>query len=1001
MWALLEAIDWDQTALGPRANWSTQLDSLISVTFQSQTVDSLWLGTECNMIYNKAYSALTPDHPSTFGKPAREVWAGIWDYIQPIAERCLAGLTTYKQDDYIQIATFGDGHKLEQYFTSRWVPIAHKDGQIFGLFNQATDTTERILAERRLETIREMSEQILVARTSREFYDSIVDVFNQNVKDAPFVLCYSVASQAVDGYTKAELNLESSLNVPTGHPSAPQRHTTIIGPKPRTHFGLNSDHLSSPTLSAISALSSGSGRIQHTIDETASWPIQKALSTRQCVVVQNCKSLTRGFPLCVWDELPFSAIVVPICSDNSSEIPEAVLILGLSVQLPFNEEYDNWVHVIRGQLTSSLTSVKAYEAEQKRLEDAARMERAKASWFRGAAHDLRSPLTLISGPIEDLLETNLTNSQRGQLVTAKRNTERLMRLVNALMDFSRLEAGRVTGRFVPVDLGSFVSDLANVFRPAIERMKIKFQVDIQPHDKLVYIDPALFETVVSNLIGNALKYTAEGCITVGVRYGEMAEVAVIDTGVGIPADELDQVSEWYHRATTAVHSGTQGTGLGLALAKELLRLHDGELTVSSKIADENNGQHGSVFTARIPLTARETIDAEGPTTAFGAYGKAVATEAMRWVRDNETDSSDNGRSDTHNESTLGSQSGSGSRRSEGYMFSKTDVLLLVDDNLDMRQYIKRIFSPYCEVIEASNGEEALAIATASQPDLILSDVMMPKMNGLDLLEKIRSQPETKLVPMVLLSAMTGDDARVDALLMGAEDYLEKPFKPKELLARVHLHMQVGKKRLKLEKAFTEREVQIATLSDYCPSGILRSDASGHLTYLNTAFRRIAGMDDDVDPDSWPSYCEDSVVKEISEPWFKFIAGEEKELRLTFKWRNGRTVSGLYIRLDKILPTLSGILGCVTDITHEEERLREAELRRMEAEESKHQQELLIDLTSHEIRTPVSAILQCSSLVKENLVALKEQLRLSGTLGYKPTPELLDDLDEDVEALESE
>jgi len=435
MWRLMDGVDWSKTALGPRDIWSKYLDSLISVAFQSQTTDSIWLGRDLHIIYNKPYSALVgAEYAAKFGKPAKEIWGAIWDYIGPIADRCLAGLSTYKVDDYVVITTFAGGRSLEQYFTSRWVPITHKDGQVIGLFNQATETTDRILAERRLGSIRELSEQMLVARSAREFYENIVDVLGQNPKDAPFALAYSASSQLVDGQIKVELNLESSYNVPTGHPSAPQRQTVIIGGKQRTTFG-HMERLSSPTLSAISALSSGSGRMHHTTNDTAYWPIQKALSTRQCVIIENCSSLVRGFPLCVWDEIPFAAIIVPICSDNTGDVPEAVLILGLSAQRPFDEEYDNWVHMIRSQLTSALTSVKAYEAEQHRLDDAARMERAKAAWFRGAAHDLRSPLTLINGPIEDLLDTNLTPSQKNSLVLAKRSTERLMRLVNALMDF--------------------------------------------------------------------------------------------------------------------------------------------------------------------------------------------------------------------------------------------------------------------------------------------------------------------------------------------------------------------------------------------------------------------------------------------------------------------------------------------------------------------------------------------------------------------------------------
>jgi len=174
-----------------------------------------------------------------------------------------------------------------------------------------------------------------------------------------------------------------------------------------------------------------------------------------------------------------------------------------------------------------------------------------------------------------------------------------------------------------------------------------------------------------------------------------------------------------------------------------------------------------------------------------------------------------------------------------------------------------------------------------------------------------------------------------------------------------------------------------------------------LTYGNDSWRITAGMPEGTDPDTWPSYCEPEEAEALTVDWLKFLQGTDDRVKLKWRWKNGNVVSGLFFRLDMMDPNLTGVLGCVTDITHEEQRVLDAQQRQLEAEESRQQQELLIDLTSHEIRTPVSAILQCSSLVKENLIALTDQLKWSATTGFKPTKELLDDLEEDVEALESE
>ena len=900
---------------------------------------------------------------------------------------CLNGIPTYRENDPVFWRRYGNGIVLEHYHTWRYVPITAKDGEVVGIFNQSLETTDTVLAERRLSTVRELSEQLLLARTTREYFDAIVDCFEQNLKDAPFALCYSVTEKdRADSWINVDLHLEASSGVPENHPSAPQSMSLSVGVKPRSSFGPNAERMSSPTLSAISALSSGSGRRVHTSYDNA-WPIRKALATRQCVIMDDCRDLIRDYPVRVWDELPISAIVVPICSESSMDTPEAVLILGINIRRPIDAEYDSWLQVIRAHLTSAHASVKAAQAEAQRIEDAAKMDRAKTAWFKGAAHDLRGPLTLIGGPIGELLEDpRLTPGQYQSLSTAKRNVDRLTRVINALLDFSRVEAGNMEAKFVPLDLGAFVVELTDLFRGAVERLGVDFVVDVQPHDKLVFVDPTLFEMALSNLIGNSLKYTDQGRITIRVRFDEKnVLVTVADTGVGIPSAEISMATQWFHRSSTILHTGSQGTGLGLALAQELVRLHDGDLSITSETEGD---AHGSSYTIRIPLLVRKTtIEPLEKMPVIGRYGQATVNEALRW-----------GSADLEEMSSEGNSSGN---NRDAFVFEKTDVVLVVDDNRDMREYLHRMFSPFCKVKLALNGIEALTSIAKTMPNLIITDVNMPKMGGLELIQKLRESDSTKYIPVMVLSAMTDDTTRVDALMMGAEDFMPKPFKPKELLARAGLHMQVGKKRVKLEQAFAEREMEMNVVGTYCPSGIIRTDDAGHITFVNAAWRRAAGMDDDHDPNDWGKYCSEETTNQVWGEWKTFMESGAKDCRISWRWANGTSVSGIFIRLDMVMPSLRGFLGCLADVTHEEERVIEAENRRREAEDSKHQQELLIDLTSHEIRTPVSAILQCSSLVKENLQALAEQLRASGTLGFKPTPELLDDIAEDIEALESE
>lgn len=922
------------------------------------------------------------------------MWKPIRQYIIPFFEKCFQGESIYREHDLLSYETLSTGEYCERYHTWRYNPVRKDTGEIFGVYNQSIETTEQVLAERRLNTVRDLSEHMLVARNQQQFYGSIAQVFEGNSKDAPFMLAYSTHVKSENAATMTvQAKLESTVGVPSGHISAPENLYATLALKGRAAFP-NADKLSSPTLTAISALSSGSGRLQHSSDGT-SWPIYRALQTRQCVIVEDCRDLISGYSIRAWDALPHSAVVVPISQDSSIDVPDGVIIIGLNVRRPFDEAYESWIHVIRSQLASTIVSVKGFEEEAQRRDENDKMEKAKQTWFKGAAHDLKSPLNLIIGPLEDVLDSNLTQNQRVGLGTAKRNVERLMRLVDSLMDFSRLEAGKVEGRFVPTDLGAFVHDVACLFRPAIERLRIDYNIEIEPSEKLVYIDPLLFEKILSNMIGNALKYTERGSITVRLRYGDMAEIQVIDTGVGIPQDEIGQVTNWYHRASTAVHTGCQGTGLGLALVRELLTLHDGELKVTSRTAAEFDGQHGSVFTATIPLTARE-VSSPLDTAVLGSYGRTIVNDAMRWSRPKRSTDSESGGSDPSE-----SWTNSTAKQSDNLLFEKTDTILVVDDNLDMRQYIHHLLSPYCTVYEAANGEEGMEMALKHKIDLVISDYMMPKLSGLGLLAELRKNESTRITPFLMISAVSGDETKMDALIGGAEDYLSKPFKPKELIARAHLHLHVGKKRAVLEKMYEAQKAEVSLLADLCPSGIMRGDLDGHVTYGNAAWRKLAGMNHEENPDNWPQYVEPSVHETLWESWAAFFNGTERQLSLNWKWLSGRTVAAVFIRLDIAVPGMDGILGCLTDITDEVERVEEAEKRRIEAENAKAQQELLIDFTSHEIRGPVSSVLNSALLVKENLASLKDSLSLANTTqtGFIPTLALLRDIVEDIEALD--
>lgn len=186
-------------------------------------------------------------------------------------------------------------------------------------------------------------------------------------------------------------------------------------------------------------------------------------------MLDDCGALIQGFPLRQWEVLPESAIILPICSETTNDDPGAVMIMGLNLLCPLDTAYAEWIQLLRAQLTSSLATVRGIEEDQNRLVEEEKMSRAKTAWVQGAAHDLRSPLTLVAGPLDDILRTSLTPSQRSTLSLAQRNIARIQHLVNSLLDFSRIEAGKTECQFVPVDLNHFVGELAVLFRPAALR----------------------------------------------------------------------------------------------------------------------------------------------------------------------------------------------------------------------------------------------------------------------------------------------------------------------------------------------------------------------------------------------------------------------------------------------------------------------------------------------------------------------------------------------------
>jgi len=501
------------------------------------------------------------------------------------------------------------------------------------------------------------------------------------------------------------------------------------------------------------------------------WPFAEVARTGEAVVVEHPR-----------------AIVLPLS--------RGFLVAGVSPHRALDERYRRFFQTTADQVASVIAKVRAFETETKRAEALAEIDRAKTRFFSNVSHEFRTPLTLILGPVEDALaQAGGGQAMEGEnLKAVHRSALRLLRLVNSLLDFARIEAGRVQMSFVPTDLASLTTDLASSFRSLVERAGLKLIVDCPPLPEPVFVDPIQWEKITLNLISNAFKFTLQGEIAVALRaVGDHVVLTVRDTGSGIPSDELPRIFERFHRVEGATGRSFEGTGIGLSLVQELVHLHGGSVRVSSVV-----GQ-GSTFEVSLPkgrahLPPARVVDRAAAPAAGGAAPYVL--EAARWIGSPPNPEAEIDEAPL----PIAPHAPSGRPR---------ERVLVVDDNADMREYLERLLATRWRVEAFGDGETALVSARRQPPDLVLSDVMMPGLDGFGLLRELRAEPRTSQVPVVLLSARAGEEALLEGLATGADDYLVKPFAARELLARVQTHLDLARLRREwseeLERANKELE----------------------------------------------------------------------------------------------------------------------------------------------------------------------------------------------------
>jgi signal transduction histidine kinase len=433
---------------------------------------------------------------------------------------------------------------------------------------------------------------------------------------------------------------------------------------------------------------------------------------------------------------------------------------------------------------------------------------AKTAFFSNISHEFRTPLTLMLGPLEDELSERLKplpSDRRARIEIAQRNGLRLLRLVNNLLDFSRIEAGRTHAHYDPINLSALTADLASHFHTATERAGLTLTVECPPLPELMYVDRDMWEKIVLNLLSNAFKHTFEGGISVRLTWtGDGAQLIVEDTGVGIAAKDLARLFERFHRVEGARSRTHEGSGIGLSLVRELVQLHGGEIHVESE-----PGQ-GSRFmvslkagSAHLPADkVGRSLEGRGPVPSIcDVSAPAIAQEALYWL----PESSDA-------TAPASSASSAASHTVQIEQSGPRARILWAEDNADMRRYVMNLLNRHYEVLAVPDGQAALEAALAAPPDLVLSDAMMPRLDGFGLLRALRAEARTRRLPVIMLSARAGEESALESLDAGADDYLAKPFSAKELLARVRSSLTLAQLRREWEQKLALANAELAELA---------------------------------------------------------------------------------------------------------------------------------------------------------------------------------------------
>ena len=763
--------DWAATPVGPPERWPASWRKALDISLASGFPTALALGPQHIYFYNDAFISIggPARHPHAIGLPVQEVWQEIWQSVleSRFRETLATGLPTGAEE--LMVPLERSGYVEETYMTFSCVALEHEHGSPSGIFCNATEDTALVIARRQLECLRRLAAECVAAACPEAACRLAADVLEQHGPDVPFALLYLPRGERFEMACSAGL---SAL------PHELQAAGILAGLAPWTAAGA----------------SRGPRLIEHLSERLA-------------------PSLRPGRPV------P-KKILAWAMAGSGSETPCCILVAGLSPLRPVQES-SKFLGLLAAQLGQAIAGARMRQYAEERARHLTELDRAKTAFFSNVSHELRTPLTLLLEPVRQVLEgTGLAPEQRELLETARRAGGRLLKLVSSLLEFSRIEAGRADARYAPIDLGQLTADLAGMFRSPFELAGITLCIDCPTHFEPAYVDPDMWERIVLNLLSNALKFTFRGRVTVRLRErADHFELEVTDTGCGIAEADLPRIFERFTPRSATRARTVEGAGIGLSLVQELVKLHGGSIEANSRV------DLGTTLTVRIPRGSAhlppEHLQTSQTRVRLNRHTQPFLDEALGWLAESDAPAAPEGGapSDARAPPCAARLPHSApdpdvAPRSATPPTAGRERILIVDDNLEMRRYLARLLQRRWQVETVSEGAAALERIRGHRPDLVVADIMMPRMDGLEMVRALRSNPATSEIPVLLLSARAGANASADGLHAGAADYLRKPFHQPELIARIEARLAQVKQRAAERSAREQAERDVRARDEF-------------------------------------------------------------------------------------------------------------------------------------------------------------------------------------------